>query len=216
MEKTANKLQTIVAAFPFYCPRPLLLTVYCVRWIRHLLLWLQQMNVRPFPFMAGPFHHYGANKPWNSYWLTGLPASSLLWNIITQWMLLTTILTQFPAASILQGMYRKQNKKGWILKLTLIYNTIMEIRPNRYFFFFFLTEIRFTSPHSCWSKIRIRPANAQVKTSPSFSATQWQQNSGNPCVRLLGVEEQNSSAGLLLFMQYTLATEMLSYIISIS
>lgn len=38
------------------------LIAHCVQWISHLLLWLEWMKLRPFPYMAGPFNHQGARS----------------------------------------------------------------------------------------------------------------------------------------------------------
>lgn len=103
-KQIASKMQTTCKQkwllFLFIVIRHCSLIAYCVQWISHLLLWLGWMKLRPFPYMAGAFNHQGANKQWNFTGFLGLQCP-LVWNIISQWMLVTGILTQFPAAVIL-------------------------------------------------------------------------------------------------------------------
>lgn len=71
-----RKLQTNckqkLLLFLYIVTRHCSLIAYCVQWISHLLLWLEWMKLRPFPYMAGPFNHQGANEQWNFTGFLGL------------------------------------------------------------------------------------------------------------------------------------------------
>lgn len=99
-KQNANNLQAKVAAFPFYCHKALLLDCILCPVNKPFTIVVGWMKLRPFPYMAGPFNHQGANEQWNFTGFLGL-LCPLVWNIISQWTLVTGILTQFPAAPVL-------------------------------------------------------------------------------------------------------------------